>query len=265
MWNMFGECFMKARVSEIVDEKTVHAQHGWWFPEEDGSEPNLYGNFRCNINNLLPNGHMGKLGFGAPNKCLICNIEPVSESYDTDMDRRLGKIRKAGVNMATYGLLIDYEYCTNCGSCQVSCKEEHGYPVGKTGIAVHADGPWAIDGDNWNFNYFPLPTDLCDLCADRTERGREPICVHHCLANVMYYGEVEELAKRLADKPKQLLIVPQYLPREARGEFVHVDKGNAHQAAHVEVKATGVAAFGAHRHDAKVGEIDESDVIEDIL
>lgn len=28
---------------------------------------------------------MGKLGFGAPNKCLICNIEPVSESYDTDM------------------------------------------------------------------------------------------------------------------------------------------------------------------------------------
>ena len=85
MWNMFGECFMKARVSEIVDEKTVHAQHGWWFPEEDGSEPNLYGNFRCNINNLLPNGQMGKLGFGAPNKCLICNIEPVSESYDTDM------------------------------------------------------------------------------------------------------------------------------------------------------------------------------------
>lgn len=167
--------------------------------------------------------------------------------------------------MATYGLLIDYEYCTNCGSCQVSCKEEHGYPVGKTGIAVHADGPWAIDEDNWNFNYFPLPTDLCDLCADRTERGREPICVHHCLANVMYFGEVEELAKRLADKPKQLLIVPQYLPREARGEFVHVDKGDAHQAAHVEVKATGVAAFGAHRHDAKVGEIDESDVIEDIL
>ena len=44
-----------------------------------------------------------------------------------------------------------------------------------------------------------------------------------------------------------------------------VDKGDAHQAAHVEVKATGVAAFGAHRHDAKVGEIDESDVIEDIL
>ena len=82
----FGECVQKARVSEIVDEKTIHAQHAWWFPEEEGSEPNLYGNFRSNINNLLPNGHMGKLGFGAPNKCLVCKVEPISECYDTDMD-----------------------------------------------------------------------------------------------------------------------------------------------------------------------------------
>ena len=82
----FGECVQKARVSEIVDEKTVHAQHAWWFPEEDGSEPNLYGNFRSNINNLLPNFHFGKLGFGAPNKCLVCKVEPISENYDTDMD-----------------------------------------------------------------------------------------------------------------------------------------------------------------------------------
>lgn len=105
--------------------------------------------------------------------------------------------------MATYGLLIDYEYCTNCGSCQVSCKEEHGYPVGKTGIAVHADGPWYIDDDNINFNYFPLPTDLCDLCKDRTARGREPICVHHCLANILYYGTVEELSKKLEESPSR--------------------------------------------------------------
>ena len=82
----FGECVQKARVSEIVDEKTVHAQHAWWFPEEDGNEPNLYGNFRSNINNLLPNFHFGKLGFGAPNKCLVCKVEPIAENYDTDMN-----------------------------------------------------------------------------------------------------------------------------------------------------------------------------------
>ena len=136
--------------------------------------------------------------------------------------------------MATYGLLIDYEYCTNCGSCQVSCKEEHGYPVGKTGIAVHADGPWYIDDDNINFNYFPLPTDLCDLCKDRTARGREPICVHHCLANILYYGTVEELSKKLEEKPKQMLIVPQFMPREAKGgERDRCAQGSGH---------------GGHRH-----------------
>ena len=91
----FGECVEKAHVSEIVDEKTIHAQHAWWFPEEDGNEPNLYGNFRSNINNLLPNFHFRKLGFGAPNKCLVCKIEPVLENYDTDMDliwEKFGKL-----------------------------------------------------------------------------------------------------------------------------------------------------------------------------
>ena len=76
-----------------------------------------------------------------------------------------------------YGLLIDYEYCTNCGSCQVSCKEEHGYPVGKTGIQVHVDGPWKIDEENWNFNNWPLVTDLCDLCQERVDAGKLPACV----------------------------------------------------------------------------------------
>ena len=91
----FGECVEKARVTETVDEKTVHAQHAWWFPEEDGSEPNLYGNFRSNINNLLPNDHYGKLGFGAPNKCLVCGIDPLVENYDTDMNliwEKFGKL-----------------------------------------------------------------------------------------------------------------------------------------------------------------------------
>lgn len=126
--------------------------------------------------------------------------------------------------MATYGLLFDYEYCTGCSSCVVSCKEEHGYPVGKSGITLFDDGPWEIEPKRYNWNKFALPTDLCDLCKDRTAKGREPLCVHHCLANVIRYGTVEELAKKLEEKPKQLLIVPQYKPYEARGAFVHKEK-----------------------------------------
>ena len=41
--------------------------------------------------------------------------------------------------MAAYGLLIDYEYCTGCQSCEVACKEEHGIPVGQWGIHLLDD------------------------------------------------------------------------------------------------------------------------------
>ena len=43
--------------------------------------------------------------------------------------------------MTTYGLLIDYEYCTGCQVCEVACKEEHDFGVGKWGIRVLDDGP----------------------------------------------------------------------------------------------------------------------------
>jgi anaerobic selenocysteine-containing dehydrogenase len=95
VYNQFGSARLKAKVTYAVDEKTIHAQHGWWFPEEDGNAPNLYGTFRSNINNLVPNFHTGKLGFGAPVKCMLCNIKPIQESYDTDMDliwNKFGKV-----------------------------------------------------------------------------------------------------------------------------------------------------------------------------
>lgn len=94
IWNMVGECVEKAKVTETVRPGVVHAQHAWWFPEEEGSEPSLYGNFRSNINNLVPNFHFGKLGFGAPYKNLICNIEPVDENYDTDMQEVWNKFKR---------------------------------------------------------------------------------------------------------------------------------------------------------------------------
>ena len=158
--------------------------------------------------------------------------------------------------MTTYGLLIDYEYCTGCQSCEVSCKEEHGYPVGKWGIRVVDEGPWEIDHMNWN--KIPVPTDLCDLCVNRTAKGREPICVHHCLADVMKYGPVEELAKLMCDKTKQVLFVPQYKPYEARGEFVskRFNDANRRKAAAMEVEATGHIEFATHRDDSEVRTVD---------
>jgi hypothetical protein len=48
--------------------------HGWWFPEQDGTLPHLYGIWDVNVNQLIPTGYQGKAGFGAPVKNMLCKI-----------------------------------------------------------------------------------------------------------------------------------------------------------------------------------------------
>ena len=110
--------------------------------------------------------------------------------------------------MSRNGLLIDYYYCTGCHSCEVACKNEHDLPVGKWGIKITELGPWKIAPDQWEYSYVPIPTSLCDLCKDRVAKGKKPSCVHHCLAQVIEYGPVEELAKKMNDKRKPVIYAP---------------------------------------------------------
>jgi anaerobic dimethyl sulfoxide reductase subunit B (iron-sulfur subunit) len=78
-------------------------------------------------------------------------------------------------------------------------------PVGQYGIKLAELGPWEYRTEVWQFTYIPLPTDQCDLCKSRVAAGKEPSCVQHCQAKCMEYGRVDELAKKLADHPKQVL------------------------------------------------------------
>jgi len=110
--------------------------------------------------------------------------------------------------MARNGLLIDYEYCTGCHSCEVACSMENNIPIGQWGIKIAEIGPWQISKDKWQLTYVPIPTDLCNLCAKRVAKGKQPACVQHCQADVMRFGTVEELAKEMEKKPQQVLFVP---------------------------------------------------------
>lgn len=108
--------------------------------------------------------------------------------------------------MAQYGLLIDYEYCTGCHSCEVACKNEKNLPIGKWGIKLTEVGPWKVDSEKWEWNYVPVPTSFCDVCEDRIKDGKKPSCVLHCLGQAMEYGPVEELAKKMAEKGKKVVM-----------------------------------------------------------
>lgn len=72
--NMFGKCTMKVQVTPTIHRGVVMAQHGWWFPEEDGEEPNLYGNWKSNVNALLAHKYNNQLGYGSIHKNMCCSI-----------------------------------------------------------------------------------------------------------------------------------------------------------------------------------------------
>ena len=104
------------------------------------------------------------------------------------------------------GLLIQYEYCTGCHTCEVACKQEPTYPAGKWGIKINeilAEGQKRM-----RIDYLPFPTEFCDLCAARTGRGELPSCVKHCQAQCMIYGALHDLIKLVEKLPRSVIYVP---------------------------------------------------------
>ncbi len=97
-----------------------------------------------------------------------------------------------------YGMLIDYQLCTGCRSCEVSCRKEHDLPLEEWGIQVQTIGPTKLGGE-WEFDYVPVPSRLCNLCAERKEAGKKAACELHCLANVIEILPAEELSARMIE------------------------------------------------------------------
>ncbi len=110
--------------------------------------------------------------------------------------------------MTRYGLLIDYEFCSGCHTCELACKQEHAFGAGQAGIKVNEIGPFEIEPDRSGLDYVPVPTDLCDLCSKRVKKGKKPACVAHCQTGVMKFAPVKELAEFMELKSKTVLFVP---------------------------------------------------------
>ena len=72
----FGKCQQRLNVTPTIKRGVVHAMHGWWYPEQSGEEPNLFGNWKSNINVTMPHKVNGKMGFGDCFKNMICKVYP---------------------------------------------------------------------------------------------------------------------------------------------------------------------------------------------
>lgn len=109
------------------------------------------------------------------------------------------------------GILVNNEYCTGCHSCEVACKKYLDLPVGEFGIKVMEVGPWeyskALKGvDKWEWTWTPILSKACNMCESRTIKGKMPMCVQHCQAWCMQYGETEELVKKMDGKTRWVLL-----------------------------------------------------------
>jgi len=101
--NPHGKAKLMAQVTAGVKPGVVHATHGWWFPEQEGAEPNLFGVWKSNVNTMVPNLDNGKVGFGAPFKNVLCKVYPANgpiwekEALDPYSKRRVAPMNKPEV------------------------------------------------------------------------------------------------------------------------------------------------------------------------
>lgn len=111
------------------------------------------------------------------------------------------------------GILVNNEYCTGCESCETTCKVSKNLGEGVFGIKVFQTGPYEYEDqpkgpERWEMTMSPMLTKACDLCEERTTDGKMPLCVQHCQAYCMYYGEIEDLVKKMDDGTRWVLLTP---------------------------------------------------------
>jgi anaerobic selenocysteine-containing dehydrogenase len=81
--NDMGRFKQLCSVTPVVKDGVIHVEHGWWFPEQEGAEPHLFGTFDSNPNNCIPGDVTGPYGIAAPVKNMLARIYSVEEGDTT--------------------------------------------------------------------------------------------------------------------------------------------------------------------------------------
>ena len=74
-----GRVKQRAELFDGIAPNVVHAEHGWWYPEQSGSEPSLHGVWESNINVVLNDDPdvCSPVTGGWPLKTALCRIYKV--------------------------------------------------------------------------------------------------------------------------------------------------------------------------------------------
>lgn len=83
--NQRGRCKQMLKICPGLDDRQCRAEHGWWYPENEGEAPNLFNVFDSNPNNLIPQFQYGPTAYGAPYKTQLCKVYKVTPENDCNL------------------------------------------------------------------------------------------------------------------------------------------------------------------------------------
>jgi anaerobic selenocysteine-containing dehydrogenase len=78
--NDMGKVKRKAKLTLVVKPGHINTRHGWWMPEMRGPEPDLFGVWDYQINQLIPGPQHSKSGFGGGQyKTTLVTLSKIAE------------------------------------------------------------------------------------------------------------------------------------------------------------------------------------------
>lgn len=77
-----GAITMKAQLTTRIDPRVAHAEHCWWFPEQDAAEPSLHGLWQSNVNVLTTDDldACDQVTGSWPGRALLCRVSRVASA-----------------------------------------------------------------------------------------------------------------------------------------------------------------------------------------
>lgn len=72
-----GRTMQMAHIQPTMKDYCISIEAGWWYPEDDPSEPTLYRTFDSCANNILSFDEVAPYGVGNTHKTSVCRIYPV--------------------------------------------------------------------------------------------------------------------------------------------------------------------------------------------
>ena len=111
-------------------------------------------------------------------------------------------------------ILTNLRLCFGCWTCSLGCQQGKKLADDKwimrintvgseSGKMDEPAGSWA-DPSSLKMSWVPVAFPTCNLCKERTDRGKEPYCTYNCPSLARIYGDLDDPTSKISLAMKDL-------------------------------------------------------------